>query len=157
MNRALVFPAENVTIDQLSERQAAFVREYVRSGGRNAAAAARKAGYPASAAGVRASELLRRPKILAVLRDELTKRLNAGAAVAVETLIDLARSAESEATRLAAANSLMDRTLGPPISRSANMHVHRTIDQALIDLDIEESRESSVIDAEAVEVTPKGG
>ena len=113
-------PSKSVTLSDLSDRQAAFVREYVERGGRRGAAAdaAVAAGYAQpgragrAAARVRASELLRNPDVLQALRDELTRKLNAGAALGVQTLMDLCQNARSEQVKLSAANSLIDRGLG---------------------------------------------
>lgn len=87
-------------------------------------AAARAAGYaPTSpaAARVRAHELLRNPKVLAALRDEITRKLNAAAALGVSVLIELAQSGPPQ-VRLSAAKELVDRGFGPVVSRSANLH-----------------------------------
>src|SRR5690348_2292003 len=107
MSRALpALASESVTLADLSERQAAFVREYVERGGRPGvgAAAVMAAGLTANraAARVRASELLRNPKVLQFLRDELTRKLNAGATIGVQTLIDLCQNARSEQVRFSA-------------------------------------------------------
>ena len=132
-----------VTSAALSERQAAFVREYVERGGRPGAGpdAAVAAGYskpgPAgrAAARVRASELLHNPDILRVLRDELTRKLNAGATLGVQTLIDLCLNASSEQVRLSAANSLIDRGFGPVMSRNAMIQTTTTLEDMLEFLD----------------------
>jgi phage terminase small subunit len=125
-----------LTIAELDDRRAAFVRHYSESGGRpgSAADAAVAAGFaqpgPAgrAAARVRASQLLRDPKVLEVLRDELTRKLNAGATLGVFTLIDLCQNAKSERVRLSAAESLVDRGFGPVMSRTANLNVGMTIE-----------------------------
>jgi hypothetical protein len=92
-----LFASEAVTFADLSERQAAFVREYVERGGRPGAAAdaAVAAGYArpgqswtrgSARARIRAapqSEGLEPPS------DELTRKLKAGATLGVQTLIDL--------------------------------------------------------------------
>lgn len=156
--RPNVLQAENVTLADLTEKQAKFVQEFVARGGGHGAAtdAAIAAGYARAgkggreAARARASELLRHPKILGALRDELTRKLNAGAAIAVETLVDLARNARSEQTRLSAADSLLNRTLGPPISRSANIHANVGIEQLLEQLDAHDRAQT--IDGRAREV-----
>ena len=129
--------AKSVTLADLSDRQAAFVHEYVERGGRRGAAAdaAVAAGYAQpgrtgrAAARVRASELLRNPDVLQVLRDELTRKLNAGAALGVQTLMDLCQNARSEQVKLSAANSLIDRGLGPVMSRNAIIHANMTVDE----------------------------
>lgn len=134
---------ETVTSRDLSERQAAFVREYVERGGSpgSAADAAVAAGYarpgPAgrAAARVRASELLRNPNVLQQLRDELARRLSTGAALGVQTLIDLCQNARSEQVRLSAANALIDRGYGPVMSRNASVQAHTSVEDLLAMLD----------------------
>ena len=144
MVRRLPTPAfKTVTIADLSERQAAFVREYVERGGRPGAAAdfAVAAGYARpgpdgrAAARVRASELLRNPKVLQLIRDELTRRLNTGAVMGVQTLIDLCRNARSEQVRLTAARELVDRGHMPIMSRNATIQASTSIEDmwALLD------------------------
>lgn len=132
-----------VTIDDLSERQAAFVREFVERGGRPGAAAdaAVAAGYARpgpegrAAARVRASELLRNERVLRFLRDEITRKLNAGATLGVRVLIDLAENARSEQVRLSAANSLIDRGYAPVMSRNATLQASTSLEDLLERLD----------------------
>jgi phage terminase small subunit len=129
---------ETVTLDDLTDRQRAFVRALVESGGGPGAAveAARTVGYAptsAAAARVRAHELLRNPKVLAALRDEIMRKLNAAAALGVNVLIELAQSGPPQ-VRLSAAKELVDRGFGPVVSRSANLHaVTATSVEALLD------------------------
>lgn len=121
--------------------QARFVTAYAElstsKGG--AAAAAIAAGYGhgknRSAAKARASELLRNPKVLSALRDELTRKLNAGAAVGVQTLVDLSLHARSEQVRLGAARELVDRGYGPVMSRNATIHATTSVEDFLLQLD----------------------
>jgi phage terminase small subunit len=149
-----------VTFADLSERQARFVREYVEHGGRPGAAAdaavatgyarAGKAGR--AAARVRAHELLRNPKVLNLLRDELARRLSAGAALGVQTLIDLCQNARSEQVRLSAARELVDRGYGPIVSRNATIRAETSIEDLLEMLDAKEAaaQQGPVIDAESI-------
>ena len=86
----------------------------------------------------RASELLRNPKVLAALRDELTRKLNAGAATGVAVLIELATDPTTPAaTRLSAATQLIDRGHGVVASRFAHAHMHavRSIEDVLAAID----------------------
>jgi phage terminase small subunit len=148
-----------VTFANLSERQARFVREYVERSGRPGAAAdaAVAAGYarpgPAGrAAGrVRAHELLHNPKVLSLLRDELARRLSAGAALGVATLVQLCETAKSESIRLAAALQLVDRGYGPIVSRNATIHASTSVEDMLEILDAKEAatRQEPAIDAQA--------
>ncbi len=139
MRKNLPAPASGaVTNDGLTERQNAFVREYVERGGRPGAAAdaAVAAGYARpgrpgrAAARVRASELLHNPHVLAALRDELARRLSAGATLGVATLIDLCQNARSEQVKFSAARELVDRGYGPVMSRSASLNVNANGDLA---------------------------
>jgi phage terminase small subunit len=141
-----MIPCESVTFTDLSDRQAIFVREYVERGGRTGAAvdAAIAAGYARSgrsgraAARSRAYELMRNPKVLSALRDELTRKLNAGAALGVATLMDLCQNARSEQVRASCANSLIDRGYGPVVSKNATIHANITVEDMLAKLDAAE-------------------
>lgn len=154
-------PSDAVAIRDLTDRQEAFVREYVERGGRpgSAADAAVAAGFAhpgragRAAARVRASELLRNPTVLAALRDELSRRLSAGAALGVQTLVDLCQNARSEQVKLAAARELVDRGFGPVMSRSANLNVNVQDDLASLikRLDEEDRMERRTIDGKAVD------
>jgi len=147
-------------MEDLTQKQAAFVREYVQRGGRPGAGpdAAQAAGYAhgdRDAARVRAAELLRHPKVLAVMRDELTKKLNAAATLGVDVLVELASDKTvPPATRLAAARDLVDRGHMPVASRFAHAHLHsvRGIEDIIAELDGEGAANLVVIDAEFVEV-----
>jgi hypothetical protein len=148
-----------VTFADLSERQARFVREYVERGGRPGAAAdaAVAAGYARAgkagraAARVRAYELLRNPKVLNLLRDELARRLSAGAALGVQTMVDLCQNARSEQVRLSAARELVDRGYGPIVSRNATIHASTSVEDMIEMLDAKEAamRQEPAIDAQA--------
>jgi phage terminase small subunit len=166
MNRnAPAVVSETVTLADLSERQAAFVHEYVERGGRPGAgtAAVLAAGLTKNraAARVRATELLRHPKVLQFLRDELTRKLNAGAVLGVQTLTDLCQNARSEQVRFSAARELVDRGYGPVVSRSATIHASTSIEdwlKRLADRDAAGAR-AKVIEGEVVEgasVAPRG-
>jgi hypothetical protein len=140
--------SESVTMEDLTQKQAAFVREYVQRGGRPGAGpdAAQAAGYAhgdRDAARVRAAELLRHPKVLAVMRDELTKKLNAAATLGVDVLVELASDKTvPPATRLAAARDLVDRGHMPIASRFAHAHLHavRSIEDVLDMIEREDAR-----------------
>jgi phage terminase small subunit len=155
-------PSAPVTLADLSDRQARFVREFVERGGRPGAAAdaavaagyarAGRAGRPA--ARVRASELLHNETVLRFLRDELTRKLNAGAALGVQVLIDLAEHARSEQVRLSAARELVDRGHMPIMSRSAVVKTELTIEDYIEALDHRNAAaRAQVIDGQIVEST----
>jgi hypothetical protein len=92
---------------------------------------------------VRASELLRNEKVLRLLRDELARKLNAGAALGVQTLIDLAQNARSEQVRLAAARDLVDRGFRPIVSRNATLTAR--VEDFIAQLDAREKNQSTDI------------
>lgn len=98
---------------ELTQKQLRFVELYVQTGGANATNAAIAAGYSPgrkkASAGVSATRLLRDPAILAEIRKETDRTLRAGVALGASVLIELASSANSEATRLQAATALLDR------------------------------------------------
>lgn len=157
-------PLESVTVfsDDLTERQAAFVREYVERGGKpgSAADAAQAAGYARpgrvgrAAARVRASELLRNPKVLSALRGELTRKLNAAATLGVSVLVDLAQNGPAN-VRLQAAKELLDRGYGPVMSRSASIQARTTIEDFLDELDARTSLDTDSVAGVASD--PPGG
>lgn len=129
--------APSVRFEGLTEKQSNFIREYIERGGKrgSAADAAQAAGYAKDdrpAAFVRAAELLRNPKILSVLRDELAKKLSAAAALGVNVLVDLAENGPPQ-VRLQAAKELVDRGYGPVMSRAAHIHMQspKTIEDFL--------------------------
>jgi len=144
MSRKLPAPVlEPVTLADLSEREAAFVHEYVERGGRPGvgAAAVIAAGITKNraAARVRASELLRNPRVLGFLRDELTRKLNTGAVIGVQVLVNLAQSARSEQVRFSAARELVDRGYGPVVSRNATIHASTSVEDLLAKLDAKDA------------------
>jgi len=138
-------PPDLPTFQELDEREALFVVEYVaRSGTRGAGAdAALAAGYSngnRDAAHSMASRLLRRPTVLRAIKGETGRRIAAAAPLGVAVLESLAQSARSEQVRLAAANSLVDRGHGPVISRNANanLNVNTSLEDLLERLDRQE-------------------
>lgn len=138
--------------EELNEREALFVVEYVaRSGTRGAGAeAALAAGYSSSgnrdAAHSTASRLLRRPAVLRAIKDETGRKLAAAAPRGVAVLENLAEGARSEQVRLAAANSLIDRGYGPVVSRNANTNLNvNTGIEALLQK-VEEAKKQGIID-----------
>jgi phage terminase small subunit len=112
MSNQLTSYRETVTIADLTQRQAKFVQAYVELGTRRDGTieAALAAGYGSgdrAQAKSRAYELLHNPKILAVLRNEITTRMSAAAVIGTEMLIELATNAKSEQVRLGAARELV--------------------------------------------------
>lgn len=158
LRRLPVVPAVGVKFSDMDERKRAFAVEYVERGGRHGAgvAAALAAGLSPSgsrgAARVRSNELLRDPVVLGFITDELVRRIDAGAALGVSVLIDLAADPNTpHATRLAAARDLIDRSaIGPIMSRNAHIHANISgIEDILDAIEAEDARD--VIDADYTE------
>jgi phage terminase small subunit len=97
----------------LTQKQLRFVRQHVRLGGINATAAALCAGYAGkdggAGAAVTAHRLLRNPRVLAAIREEAERSLNAGLPIGTTVLQELAHNAVNESVRLKAATELIDR------------------------------------------------
>ena len=156
-----------VTLADLSDREAAFAREYVeyvdRVGARGAGVeAVLAAGITSNraAARVRASEMMRKPQVLQYIRDELTRKLNAGAVLGVTTLMNLCQNARSEQVKLGAARELVDRGYGPVMSRNATITATTTVEDWLRRLD--EAQTTGELDggpgdsaAHVIDVTPR--
>jgi phage terminase small subunit len=160
---ALATIPETVMFDGLTSKQSRFVCEFVTRGGKpgDAADAAVAAGYARpgragrAAARSRAHELLRNPDVLKALRDELTRRLNAGAALGVQTLMDLCQNARSEQVRLSAAKELVDRGHGPVMSRNTNLNVNTTVETLLDQLDAQDrQRQLAATQPQTIDVAP---
>lgn len=88
----------------------------------NAKRSAIKAGYSESSSESIGSQLLKNPKVLAIL--------NAHVEVAEGVITDLMHD-ESPAIRLAAAKETLDRTQGKAIARSESVHVNLTVEDML--------------------------
>jgi phage terminase small subunit len=93
---------------KLTPRQLRFVKDYVENGG-FAAPAARSAGYTPKTARFASHKFLDIPHVLAAIRLEVQKKLDAGVALAASVLEKLATSAKSEAVQLQAAEALLNR------------------------------------------------
>ena len=154
IRRSPVEPAVGIKLSDMDERKRAFALEYVERGGRHGAGveAALAAGLSPSgsrgAARVRSNELLRDPAVLGFITDELVRRIDAGAAIGVSVLIELASDPNTpHATRLAAARDLIDRSaIGPIMSRNAHVHTTASIEDVLDLIDREDGND--VIDAD---------
>jgi hypothetical protein len=136
----------------LDARESLFVVEFVaRSGTRGAGAeAALAAGYSngnRDAAHSMASRLLRRAHVLRALREEVGRRLAASAPLGVAVLESLAQSARSEQVRLSAAQSLIDRGYGTPLSRTANLNVNTSVEDFIAAIDLREREETQLASA----------
>ncbi|HTV31084.1 MAG TPA: terminase small subunit [Xanthobacteraceae bacterium] len=94
----------------LTLRTIAFVENYVASAGRNAEAAAVKAGFAPSGAQAHASRLLRDDRVLALIRYIVERKFRAEVVAALE-VIKMIRDDPTTppATKLKAAESFLDR------------------------------------------------
>lgn len=152
----------SVMLDDLPPRKQAFVRAYLDNldagnvGRGSVADAVQAAGLAGNrnAARVRAHELMRDPAVLSALHNEQIRKLNAGGALGVAVLIDLARNAKSEPVRLQAAAQLVDRSpLGPVPSRSMSLHANVSIEELLTQLDGAGPQPGAGIEGAYVDVT----
>lgn len=89
----------------LTDKQEAFVSEYVATGGKVGIAATR-AGYASKNEG---SRLLRDPKIIKLIQERMTQAIGVHAVSALATVAKLSKSARSDYVRLEAAKDLLDR------------------------------------------------
>jgi hypothetical protein len=148
------------TLETLCEQEAQFLTEYLALGGdpeKHAPVAVIRAGYTKSQteAVVIARMLLINTRITAALKNEIGKRFAAAAGVGLKTVLDLCNSATSEQVRLSAAKELLDRGVGPIISRNAHVHASVTIEDLLARLDAGDAApaEQTTVDAQFVEIT----
>lgn len=116
-------------MDDLTPMQRSFVDLFLESDGSRKAAteAARAAGCGPTTEKARAAarEMLRNPRVCAVLNSEVRKRFDSEVVTALKTLADLSSSAKSEQVRLSAAQAILDRSsIGPIMSRNANVNVN---------------------------------
>jgi hypothetical protein len=119
--------------DKLTPKQKAFVAEFVANGA-NMSEAARRAGYSLSSAPNSGHRLMKLPHVVAAIKAEAERMLNANVIIGAQTIVDLARNAESESVRLQAGQSLLDRGGLPFIRQSENRIVvedRRTDDELL--------------------------
>ncbi|RYY90410.1 MAG: hypothetical protein EOO15_02755 [Chitinophagaceae bacterium] len=144
-------------LTDLESREKTFAVSYVERGGRHGAGveAALAAGLSPSgnraAARVRANEMLRDPKVLGFIKDELIRKINTAATIGVDVLIELAADPTTpHATRLAAARDLIDRSgIGPVMSRNAHVHAASSIEDVLNIIDSEDRNFVDGEDAQA--------
>ena len=98
-------------MQELAAKQQLFVVALVEYGG-DATKAAAHAGYSANGnlQSVMACRNMSNPKILAAIREEADKRIRGGALLGASVLIELTKSADTDAVRLKAAVELLNRT-----------------------------------------------
>ena len=105
--------------DKLTTKQKAFVAEYVANGA-SMSEAARRAGYSLSSAPNSGHRLMKLPHVVAAIKEEAERMLNANVIIGAQTIVDLAKNAESESVRLQAGQSLLDRGGLPFVRTSEN-------------------------------------
>ena len=139
----------------LTDKQARFVVAYLelgakRGGGTEAAlAAGYGGGTNRDAAKVRASELLRNEAVLKAIRSEVTRSLAGASVIAVRTLVELAEAGPPQ-VRLSASKEILDRAIGPVMSRNAHVVASAHGIEDVIDI-LDRQERGEVIEAEYVE------
>jgi phage terminase small subunit len=112
----------------LTEKQRLFAIAYVHNGG-NRAQAAIKAGYHSKRANQSGYQALSSPAVQAAIRKEAEDLLQTHVGLAAKVLVELATGSKSDAVRLQAATTLLDRGGLPLIHRTEHQHTlqdHRT-------------------------------
>jgi phage terminase small subunit len=111
---------------KLSVKASKFVKNYIEGDTMgNGTKSAIKAGYSEISASSYASQLLKSPKVLAVLNGKVEE--------AERVISDLMYTSESDAIRLSAAKEVLDRTVGKAVQRSESTNVHITVEMMLDD------------------------
>jgi phage terminase small subunit len=105
----------------LTEKQKAFVVEYVRNGA-NRRRAVICAGYSRKGIDTEAHRLLSLPHIQHAIRKEAEDLLNANVGIGAKVLVELATTSKSDAVRLQAAQSLLDRGGLPFVRQTEHKH-----------------------------------
>lgn len=123
------------TVESLSDQQMQFVTAYLELGSRpeNGPEAAKRAGLAKSDddAARAAAILLGSDRIARTLKAEIGQRFAAAAATAFDTIAELCRNGRSEQVRLAAAKEILDRGVGPVVSRSAVVSTNLAIEDTI--------------------------
>lgn len=117
----------------LTTKQRIFAEAYVETGGRTQIAAARMAGYAEASASISAGKNLSNPMVLAYIKHIIETKMQAGVALAWDTLMDLCATGPP-AVRKACATEMMDRggflqTKVEEHNINVNLNVRRTPDQ----------------------------
>lgn len=142
----------------LTAKQRKFVTEYVANAA-NMSEAARRAGYAVESAGQTGHKLLKLPHVIAAIREEAEKLLNSNVIIGAQTIVELAKNAQSETVRLQAGQTLLDRGGLPYIRQSENRIVvedNRTDAQLLASaraIAAELGLDAKIIDAKIVATT----
>lgn len=140
----------DLTIANLTHPQEiAFVSAVVALGGpQHGAEAALQAGYTADAreAGDVAERLLSARRIRSAIAGETRSRFEAAAPAAFTTLMNVCINGRSESSRVAAAQEILNRAIGPIPSRSVAITARASIEELLGLLDKE--TEGRMLDGE---------
>lgn len=100
----------------LTEKQQAFVDEFIANGGKQSAAAL-KAGYAEGSHHTDASRLVRNPLIQQAITKGVMMQIGLRAASALQTIDSLSTTARSDYVRLEAAKDILDRAGFKPPDR----------------------------------------
>lgn len=144
-----------LTIADLADsREAAFVSEVLTLGPQYAAEAARRSGYGDTVAEAEraAAFLLGATRIQRAITGEIKARFDVAAAAAFNTLLEVCSDPKAPAnSRISAAESILNRSsIGPPISRSASVHVgDDTLVELIKKLDEEDRAAQNTVEATA--------
>lgn len=115
--------SRSLTPAKVNTKHSQFLAHYFELGGRpeDGPEAAKRAGLATNDEDARRSAaiLLGSDKIQKAIRDQVQKRFMSATNVAFETVLDLARNARNEATRLAAAKELLEKAGIVTVSRGA--------------------------------------
>ena len=148
--------SNSLTIASLTDpREVAFVAALFELGGpQHGTQAAMRAGYGLTEekAGRAAAFLLASPRISRVIAGETKARFDAATAAAFSTLVEICSDPKAPSNaRITAAEHILNRSsLGPPISRSASVHVgDDTLAELIRRLDEEERTAQKTIEGTA--------
>ena len=109
----------------LTDKQAAFVKEFALSG--NATKSAIRAGYSERTSYQKGHQL--RYQLARQIEDETRKLMQSAVPGALEQIVDLAARATSEQVRLQADKDIMDRAGLKPTERIENITVEKSTDE----------------------------
>ncbi len=133
-------------IKSLDPQQMQFVASFIERGGRptDGPSAACDAGYAENEKDARraAAILLSTPAIVDVIKEDAAARFGALTIAAVATIADLCENGPPS-VRLAAAKEILDRGIGPIISRNAVVQASMGLEELLAVIDAEDSGKGS--------------
>jgi hypothetical protein len=138
--------SRSVSVADMQPQEAAFLAAYFELGASPqwGAEAARRAGYgdtPEEAERA-AAFLLASTRITRAIKNEIAQRFTIASGAALAALLDVCENGQSESARIAAANAILDRGVGPVMSKSAVMTAQITVEDWLNKLDVIEVGQS---------------